>query len=331
VKQNTSIKRDDQTRRTARVLEIIQQIAVAPGRWSRHSLAQHHEISERMIQKDLELIRYRLGLNLNHDGSGYSFDRLPHLPTATYSFSEALALLIAARTAQVSAGVNSTELAAAIARLESIFPDELRPMLREATEQLPRTADKSHRQAMMALFHRALVERLQVCILYATPDRQGQAVERVVEPYQLMPYGRSWHLIAYDHLRESVLQFKLDRVQEAAIQDIRYIIPDDFDLDEYLGDAWGLMRGSAAPAEEVILLFEPEAGRWVSEETWHKSQQNQFLENGRIRVSFHVGVTPEMVSWLMYYGDRVLVEKPDWLREEVRENHQRAAGLAEVR
>ena len=54
-----------------------------------------------MIQKDLEIIRYRLGLTLEHDGLGYRFERTPHLPTATYTFGEALALLTAARTAQV--------------------------------------------------------------------------------------------------------------------------------------------------------------------------------------------------------------------------------------
>ena len=99
-----------------------------------------------MIQKDLELIRYRLGLKLEHDGETYSFERLPHLPTTNYLFSEALALPTAARSAQTLPGVNSAELAAAIASLESIFPNELAPVLREATEQLPRKAVKPHRQ-----------------------------------------------------------------------------------------------------------------------------------------------------------------------------------------
>jgi len=139
-------QRDDQFLRTARVLEIVQQIAVAPGRWSRRSLAEHHEISERMIQKDLELIRYRLGLKLEHNGEGYAFPRLPHLPTTSYSFSEAVALLTAARADQALPGVNSDELAAAIARLESMFPNELVTILREATEQLPRKAVKPHRR-----------------------------------------------------------------------------------------------------------------------------------------------------------------------------------------
>jgi predicted DNA-binding transcriptional regulator YafY len=122
-----------------------------------------------------------------------------------------------------------------------------------------------------------------------------------------------------------VLQFKVDRVQEAELLETGYTVPADFDLDAYLGNAWGIMRGAAGPAERVELLFEPEAGRWVAEEHWHPSQQSETLPDGRVRLTFHVGITPEMVSWLLYYGARVQVLTPAWLRERVAEEHRRAA------
>lgn len=318
--------REEQIHRIARVLEIIQQIASAPGRWTRRSLAEYHEIGERMIQKDLTLIRRRLGLKLDRrQQGGYAFERLPHLPTTAYQFSEALALLMAARAAQAVPGVNSAELAAAIARLESIFPDELCPFLKEAAQRLPQRATRAHRQEMLTLLHRALAERRQVSMAYASASHAGELKERVVEPYHVMPYGRSWHLLAFDRGRGEVLIFKVDRIQEAALLDERYTLPPDFDLDAYLGDAWGLMRGEAGAPEEVRLLFQPQAGRWVAEEQWHKSQQAEPLPDGCVRVTFQVGVTPEMVGWLLYYGDQVRVEAPGWLRAEVRERHRRAA------
>jgi len=317
--------RDNLIRRTARILEIVQQIATQPRRWSRRMLAEHHEIGERMIQKDLELIRYRLGLALRHENGAYYFEHLPHLPTTTYSLTEALALLMAARVAQAIPGINSAELAAAIARLESLFPAEMSQLVRDALEKLPRRAVRAHRQEMLTLLHRALAERRQVRIRYVTGSRGGEEKERIVEPYSICPYGRSWHLIAYDHLRQEVLQFKVDRVQTAELLETTYTIPADFDLDAYLGDAWGAMRGAAREAEDVVLLFEPEAGRWVAEETWHRSQQSETLPDGRVRVTFHVGVTPEMVNWLLYYGSRVQVVEPAWLRERVAEEHRKAA------
>ena len=58
---------------------------------------------------------------------------------------------------------------------------------------------------------------------------------------------------------------------------------------------------------DVVLRFEPEAGRWVAEEHWHPSQQVEELPDGRVRVTFYVDITPEMVIWLLYYGSRVQV------------------------
>jgi len=42
-------------------------------------------------------------------------------------------------------------------------------------------------------------------------------------------------------------------------------------------------------------------------------------------MTFFVGVTPEMVGWLLRHGARVRVVEPAWLQERVREEHRRAA------
>ena len=317
-------ERDNQIRRTARLLEIIQQIAANPHHWTRKRLSEYHQVTERMIQKDLEIIRLRLGLTIKTEGDGYFYQRLPQLPATLFSFSEAIALLSAARAAQAMPGVNSTELAVAIARLESIFPQEIRPILKETLDRLPRSAVKTHRQTMLTLFYRAYFEQKQILMNYQT-QTESDGKQRVVEPYFILPYGRSWHVVAYDHLRQDVLQFKLDRVLEAELLDTHYQRPQNFDLDEYLGDTWGLMRGAAGEPEQVELLFDDHAGRWVSEERWHKSQSIEKNEDGTFTICFWVGITPEMINWIMYYGARVKVIQPEWLREKVAEEHRKAS------
>ena len=321
--------RAQETRRIARILEIIQLISDRPRHWKRKMLADKFEISERQIQKDLSVIRHGLRLPLENDGDGYYFTRLPGLPTVSYTFNEALALLLAARMAQAIPGVNSAELAAAIARLEALFPEEFLPLLRQSADRLPRSAKAPHRQEMLTLLHRALAERRRVRIIYAIGAKGGEESERVVEPYHIMPYVRSWQLIAYCHKKQAVLMFKIDRIRQAELLDEFYTIPSDFDIDEYLGDNWGIMRGAAREPEEVELIFDSVAGRWVAEEHWHKSQQVETLPDGSVRVRFYIGITPEFVNWLLYYGSRVRVVKPEWLREQVVEEHRKAIELYE--
>lgn len=315
----------EEMKRTSRILEIVQLIAVAPRRYLRRDLAQRFEISERMIQKDLDVIRHGLKLRLMHSPDGYYFEEMPRLPALQYSFSEALALLLAVQAARQVSGIGSAELAAAIARLEALFPPEFTPLLRQITSQPMVTVQREHRQQMLMLLHRALLEGRKVRMVYETRSRGGEVSERVVRPYHIMPYVRSWQLIAYCERRDEVVMFKVDRIREATLLDERYHIPDDFDLDAYLGATWGIMRGEAGEPVDVVLRFEPEAGRWVAEEYWHESQQVEEQPDGSILFKLHIAITPEFVNWLLYYGSRVRVVKPEWLREQVVEEHKRAA------
>jgi len=319
----------EETKRTSRILEIVQIIATAPQRYLRCDLASRFEVSERMIQKDLDIIRHGLKLLLLHSPEGYYFEQMPRLPALQCTFAEALALLLAVQAARHVSGVGSAELAAAVARLEASFPPEFAPLLRQATAEPVVTVQREHRQQMLMLLNRALIEGRKVRMVYETRSRGGAVSERVVRPYHVMPYVRSWQLVAYCERRETELMFKVDRIQEATLLDERYSIPADFDLDAYMGATWGLMRGEAGEPVDVVLRFGAEAGRWVAEEYWHPSQQVEEQPDGSVLFRLHVAVTPEFVNWLLYYGSRVEVLKPGELREWVADEHRKAAEMYE--
>jgi len=319
----------EETKRTSRILELVRIIAVAPQRYLRRDLAARFEVSERMIQKDLEVVRHGLKLLLLHSPEGYYFEEVPRLPALQYTFAEALALLLAVQAARQVSGVGSVELAAAVARLEALFPPEFTPLLRQAVGRPVVTAQREHRQQMLMLLNRALVEERKVRLVYETRSRGGAVSERVVRPYHIMPYVRSWQLVAYCERREAVRMFKVDRIREATLLDERYSIPADFDLDAYMGAGWGAMRGEAGEPVEVVLRFGPEAGSWVAEEYWHPSQEAEEQSDGSVLFKLHVAVTPEFVNWVLYYGSRVEVLEPVSLRERVAEEHRRAAEVYE--
>jgi predicted DNA-binding transcriptional regulator YafY len=319
----------EETKRISRILEIVQIIATAPRRYLRRDLAERFEVSERMLQKDLEVIRHGLKLPLLHAPDGYYLEQMPRLPALQHTFAEALALLLAVQAARQVSGVGPAELAAAVARLEALFPSEFTPLLRQAVSPPVLTAQREHRQQMLMLLNRALLERRKVRMVYETRSRDGAVSERVVRPYHVMPYVRSWQLIAYCERREDVLMFKVDRIREATLLDERYSIPGDFDVDAYMGAGWGAMRGEAGEPQDVILRFGPQAGRWVAEEYWHSSQQVEEQADGSVLFRLHVAVTPEFVNWLLYYGERVEVLEPVGLREWVAEEHRKALAVYE--
>ncbi len=322
-----SAGRDEEIKRTARILQIIHLVAIRPRRYRAKDLAQHFEISERMIKKDLQIIRHGLRLMLCSSRQGYYFEETPQLPAVAYSFTEALALVQAAQVSRQVAGISSADLSAAVARLISLFPPEFGNLLQKLQQRSRITVEREHRQEMLHLLNQGWLENRKLDIVYQTAGRQGAISQRVVHPYHIMPYVRSWQLIAYCERRQDVIMFKVDRIQKATLLDETYEIANGFDPDQYMGDAWGVMRTEGQAPEEVELHFAPDAGRWVAEEYWHKSQQVEEQRDGRVIFRVSIAITPDFTSWILYYGSRVEVIKPEHLRTAVVEEHRRAAGL----
>ena len=316
---------DEETKRTARVLQMLLLIASSPERYTRKLLADRFEIGERMVTKDLSIIRHGLRLDLRRSPDGYFFGETPSLPALQYSFAEALALLTAVQAAQQAPGVVGPDLAAAIARLEALFPSEFLPLLRRASAPAQPSEQGHHRRQMLTYLLRALAGLQKVEIVYETASRGGDVRTRVVRPYAVMAYVRSWQLVAYCEWRQAVLMFKVDRIQQARILPVGYAIPEEFSLAGYMGSTWGVLRVEGGREEDVQLLFDVEAGRWVAEEEWHPSQRVEHLEDGRMLFQVRVVVTDELVKWILRYGRQVKVLEPANLAERVRAEHWAAA------
>lgn len=313
--------REQETRRTARLLDLVWRIASAPREWTRKRLADHYEVSERQITKDLDLLRngrHGLRFDIHHAREGYYFERVPRLPTVAFPFEEALALLLATRAGGELAGVDGAALAAAVGRLENLFPRDLRPVLRVE----PSADDPTGRAARLAALERAVAGHTRVWIEYAAASRDGEVTQRAVDPYAVVPYGRGWHVVGHCHLRGAVRVFKIDRIRRLRPLDERFAPPADFDLDAYLSRAWGRMPGVAGPAEEVVLRFHPPAATFVAEERWHESQRAEPQPDGTLLFRVTVTVTPEFQHWVHHYGRRVEVLAPahlrDWIAAEAR-------------
>lgn len=304
--------------RIARVLDIIWRISAAPSYWTRRRLAEEFEVSERSITSDLELIRHRLRFELHSQrGQGYYFTSMPKLPSVSYSVPEALALILAGQAGRQFAGISQHDLSAALARLASVIPGELRVMVdRFAAEQA--TVRDQRREAVLAMFGQATALSHSVDMVYEAASRDGEETRRRIDPYAVFPYGKSWHVVGHCHLRDDLRVFKIDRVRSVSHSGLAFSPPEEFDLGTYLSSGWGLMRGLDTPVEDVVLVFRPPSARWVAEEQWHPSQRIEQLGDDAIRFTVTIQVTPEFQRWVYHYGRDVEVVEPTHLRDWIR-------------
>jgi predicted DNA-binding transcriptional regulator YafY len=309
-------RRYPELQRASRILEIVSRISARPRMWTRAGLANDFEVSERQITKDLDVIRHGLRLDLRYEhGGGYYFERIPRLPAVSYSLSEALAIYLAAEAGRRMIGIPQDDLSAALARLGSIMPDELGPLLISGTMMPPPPVRDRHREAMLTELYHAVANRSSVEIEYVPASRPSSITRRRVDPYAVLPTGQSWHLVGWCHLRDGVRIFKIDRIRTLDPTEYTFEPDPEFDVEDFLLQGWGITRMPEQAPEDIELIFDGPAAHWVAEENWHPSQEIEWLDNGRVRFRLNLPVTEEFSRWVLSYGAYCQVIEPDTLQE----------------
>ena len=150
--------------------------------------------------------------------------------------------------------------------------------------------------------------------------------ERCVQPLHLACVDNQWYLFGIDLDRAgSVRTFALTRMSVLRNTGRAFVRPKHFSLDEHLADSFGVFS-SPEPAG-VRLRFDAFAGRLINERTWHASQTIEMLTDGRLELTMHVGLSPEVERWILGWGHHVEVLEPPHLRESI---SRTAAGVCEL-
>ncbi len=110
--------------------------------------------------------------------------------------------------------------------------------------------------------------------------------------------------------------FVLDRIRLLHITDQRFIPPDDFDLDEYMRDSFGVIH---TDVEKVVIKFHPSLERYLKENIWHPSQVFKKDKGGNVVLTMEVGGLVEVMSWVLGFGRQAEVMEPAHLRQAVAE------------
>lgn len=169
----------------------------------------------------------------------------------------------------------------------------------------------------LKIFLQSLADNHEIEITYTSFYRNNEVTRRVVRPYGLLWFNANWYAIAFCLLRDNLRTFKLDRVINAKLLKTNFIRPKDFNLDTYFSDSWGIVVEHNKPLEEVKLLFSPKVASEVIKYKYHSSQQNRWIDNGWLEISFKISAISEMKNWVLSWGSEVLVVEPEDLRQEL--------------
>ncbi|MBX3700413.1 MAG: transcriptional regulator [Dokdonella sp.] len=150
------------------------------------------------------------------------------------------------------------------------------------------------------------------------------STERVVSPQRLAHYRDNWYLDAWDHSRDALRSFALDRIQAPLALGEAALDRGAEELDAHLAASYGIFSG--APKAWATLRFSPHAARWVADEHWHSQQQGTRLPDGRYELKLPYSNSRELLMDVLRYGADAEVVAPVPLREEMKIMLQLALG-----
>ena len=293
------------------------------------SLSKQFEISTKTAQRDIEFMRDRLNCPLAYDKTqkGYFYENDTFsLPMIYLSSEEISSLLIARKVLQdIAKSSIGDEISAVISKITSIVNRHS-----IATEDIDRNLSfqlVEYHPAPGQVFRDVLEACLKgrpVLFSYLSPA-YTEKIQRTVDPYHLLNYMGTWHLIGYCHLRKGLRNFVLSRISDLSIIDTRFAMPKAFHIEEHLQSAFGIYKGTEV--KEVTLRFSPLKSRWIAGQVWHKDQKVRHLKDGSIELSFPVASFSEITMEILKHGSGVEVIKPKALRQIIKEEAKKIAKI----
>jgi predicted DNA-binding transcriptional regulator YafY len=275
----------------------------------------------RTVYRDLNALEYAGFPVISEKRDGrvfYRFLESFRLGDVPFTPDEILALAFSADLLRALEGtVFHDSIRSALGKIRACLSPELGEYLARLAESFrvlpgPHKNYAQVRETIQAL-NDAVVGRRGVRMRYATGST-GEISNRELDPYRVWYRSGGLYVVGLDHKSSEVRTFAVDRIRRLEPTARRFSVPASFDFDAYIGGAFGVI---AEPAVHVRIRFDRRWATYVTEHTWHASQQLAPASDGGVELAMQVGGTAELRSWILSFGAGAEVLEPASLRAEV--------------
>ncbi len=321
--------------RTERLLDLIAYLLNAHEPVSWQEIKNHfpqdyaqgvEESNQRKFERDkAELILlgipidYHSGTEFKKEGYIIEKDKL-FLPEIEFTPQEASLLMLAADAVlEEDSFPYGDQLESALHKIISVNqpvhlpapPPDLRISYSDSAGSRPRSV-------WVRRLQDAMDRRKRVTIRYFAFST-GATTERDVDVYGLIFRQGSWTMVGYDHLRKSIRNFVLSRIEDLQLNPRRpgtpdYEIPHDFSLNEFRNQQpWELRMH-----EPIAVTVRVSSHRQQELSTQLKAAERKDEETFCMRVTWKEG----LLRWVLEKKLDVLVLDPPEIRDEIRSRLQ---------
>jgi predicted DNA-binding transcriptional regulator YafY len=283
--------------------------------------------SRATVYRDLAFLRDALMAPVVGDGeAGFRYDASEgnrfELPGLWLNSEELHALLAAQQLLSRSGGgMLSTALAPLQQRIEKLLDEHSMAKAGapkrwpvERVRVIPHRTRRMDEHAFRSVCS-AVLERKQLSFEYRARSTD-EKTRRTVSPQRITHYRDNWYLDAWDHDRDALRSFSVDRISSARMLDADARDIAETQLDEHLAGSYGIFSGP--PKGWATIVFSAKSARWVADERWHSQQQGRYLSDGRYELKVPYSTSRELLMDVLHYGSDAEIIEPQSLREQAK-------------
>jgi predicted DNA-binding transcriptional regulator YafY len=172
------------------------------------------------------------------------------LPPLMFTEDEAAAVVLGLMSAR-RLGVPTSD--AALAKINRVLPARLRART-ESLEQVAFTGRDGVAPAGETVLMLADATRRRRRVTARYTSHTGAETERELSPYGVVVHGGRWYLAAYDHGRDDLRTFRVDRLRDVEMRAAGRPMPEGFDPEAYVMGSFARVPWTH---EVVVELDEP--------------------------------------------------------------------------
>ncbi len=215
--------------RLAAILTLLQSKPLITAR----ELAEHYQVSIRTIYRDIRTLEDSGVPIVVEEGKGYSLLEGYHLPPVMFTEQEANALITAEQFMLQDKDQSLVEsYRDAVAKIKAVLRNSQKAKAQLLSERIQIRVNLANEKTSEYLTSLQLAITNFQLIKLQYLSLQGQASERLIEPFAVYSTQGNWILIAFCRLRNDFRAFRLDCMQALEAQE-EYFEPHPISLQEY--------------------------------------------------------------------------------------------------
>ncbi|MEZ0484156.1 helix-turn-helix transcriptional regulator [Fibrella aquatica] len=290
-------------------------------------LADRFGISLRTVYRDVRSLE-EAGVPIGAEaGVGYFLDGY-HLPPVMFTNAEASALVFGSKLVERMADLSLKEpfqsalykVKSVLKRAEKEHLDELEPMI--GVSDYPRPTPFSDK--LLDQIQAACVQQQVLIIDYQAPY-SDQLTTREVEPVGLYYYSVGWHLIAFCRLRQDYRDFRTDRIRQLTMTDRLFSRQSLLSLQQYLDQFT-----QTSSLTEVVVWFDKRVARFTQQQRYSFGFLSEEVQGDQVKMVFLTQCPEGLCQWLMMYGNKAVIDKPNHLKSIMRTYAEEISELYKV-